>query len=166
MKRMAFNLAQLLVASLSLLSACSGEQPAVTSSSAAITPTPTMASPNQPSPPPPAAAAAAASAATRSGWWIRIDPTLTTAQAITFQIGTDKLHREEWRVWRVGEPAEFDVPANYLQVPRLYLRGNVTPIDKIASLCLMYKTRGVEHMEFNDDDSDTKRQTDVDFKCR
>ena len=164
MKRMAFNLAQLLVASLSLLSACSGEQPAVTSSSAAITPTPTMASPNQPSPPPPAAVAA--SAATRSGWWIRIDPTLTTAQAITFQIGTDKLHREEWRVWRAGEPAEFDVPANYLQAPRLYLRGNVAPIDKIASLCLMYKTRGVEHMEFNDDDSDTKRQTDVDFKCR
>jgi len=36
----------------------------------------------------------------------------------------------------------------------------------VASLCLMYKTRGVEHMEFNDDDSDTKRQTDVDFKCR
>ena len=91
---------------------------------------------------------------------------MTTAQAITFQIGTDKLNREEWRVWRSGEPAEFDVPANYLQAPRLYLRGNVTPINKFASLCLMYKTRGVEHMEFNDDDSDTKRQTDVDFKCR
>lgn len=82
------------------------------------------------------------------------------------QIGAGKLNREEWRVWRAGEPVEFDVPANYLQTPRLYLRASVTPIGKYADLCMMYKNRGVEHMGFNDDDSETKSQLQVDYKCR
>jgi len=106
------------------------------------------------------------SQAAKSGWWIRINPSATTAQAITFQIGTSKLQREEWRAWNAGEPAEFDVPERYLQAPRLYLRGNITPIGKLATLCMMYKDRGVEHMSFDDDDSETKGQTEIDIKCR
>lgn len=85
---------------------------------------------------------------------------------ITFQVGTSKFQREEWRVWNTGEPAEFDVPEKYLQAPRLYLRGNVSPIGKLATLCLMYKGRGVEHMSFDDDDSETKSQTQIDIRCR
>ena len=109
---------------------------------------------------------AVAGAVTKSGWWIRIHPSLTTAQSVTLQIGTSKLQREEWRVWRAGEPVEFDVPAKYQQLPKLYVRGNVTPIGKLADLCLMYKTRGVEHMGFDDDDSDTANQLKTDLKCR
>jgi hypothetical protein len=85
---------------------------------------------------------------------------------LTFQIGTSKYDREEWRVWRAGEPTEFDVPAKYAQVPRLHVRSNLSPIGKYASLCLMYKERGVEHMSFDDDDSETKSQLDTDIKCR
>jgi hypothetical protein len=114
----------------------------------------------------PSAQTGALSQAAKSGWWVRINPGATTAQIITFQIGASKLQREEWRVWNAGEPAEFDVPERYLQAPRLYLRGNVTPIGKLATLCLMYKDRGVEHMSFDDDDSETKSQTEIDIKCR
>jgi hypothetical protein len=164
MKRLALNLLLLLAAVVFLLSACSRRQsPTGTSASnpGAVSPTASPAATNPaPSQPP------ASSPATKSGWWIRINPNLTTAEVITFQIGTNKLQREEWRVWRAGEPTEFDAPANYLQVPRLYLRGNVTPIGKIADLCMMYKDRGVEHMNFNDDESETKSQTQVDLKCR
>lgn len=106
------------------------------------------------------------SQATKSGWWIRINPGATTAQAITFQIGTSKLQREEWRAWNAGEAVEFDVPEKYSQVPRLYVRGNVTPIGKTATLCMMYKDRGVEHMSFDDDESETKSQAEIDYKCR
>ena len=106
------------------------------------------------------------SAVTKSGWWIRINPSGTTAQLVTFQIGTSKYNREEWRVWSPGEPTEFDVPEKYVQAPRLYVRGSVSPIGRLADVCMMYKSRGVEHMGFNDDESETKRQTDVDFKCR
>jgi hypothetical protein len=106
------------------------------------------------------------STAAKSGWWIRINPGATTAQAITFQIGTSKLQREEWRAWNAGQAVEFDVPEKYSQVPRLYVRGNVTPIGKVATLCMMYKDRGVEHMSFDDDDAETKGQTEIDYKCR
>ncbi len=172
MKRIPLNLLLLAAACCCLLSACYSrrEQPANTGTVAAPTVAPTAANgaPNQPAAQPSAAPATAATASgvTKSGWWIRINSNLTTAQAITFQVGTGKQQREEWRVWRAGEPAEFDVPANYAQAPRLYLRGSVTPIGKIADLCLMYKNRGVEHMDFNDDGSETKSQMQVDYKCR
>lgn len=169
-----------------LLSACySRREPAPnagTGTAPATSPTAANGAPDAASPQPPASAASSASpaagvaatggttatggAATKSGWWVRINTNLTTAQSITFQIGTGKLQREEWRVWKAGEPTEFDVPANYAQAPRLYLRGSVTPIGKFADLCMMYKDRGVEHMGFNDDESETKSQLQVDYKCR
>jgi hypothetical protein len=42
----------------------------------------------------------------------------------------------------------------------------VTPIGKLADLCVMYKNRGVEHMDFDDDEAETKSQLQTDFKCR
>jgi hypothetical protein len=132
---------------------------------ATSSPSATSQEPNQ-SPSQAPAQTLGSSQATKSGWWIRINPGATTAQAITFQIGTSKLQREEWRGWNPGQPVEFDVPEKYSQVPRLYVRGNVTPIGKIATLCMMYKDRGVEHMSFDDDDSETKSQAEIDFKCR
>ena len=183
MNRTVFNLLLLLAASLFLLSSCSrrgtpANTDTGTASTASATASPsatdtagtvsTTASPStagqpasQPSSQPPSS-----SAATKSGWWVRINPGATTAEVVTFQIGTSKIQREEWRVWRAGEPAEFDVPEKYIQVPRLYVRGNVSPIGKLATLCMMYKTRGVEHMSFDDDDAETKSQAEIDIKCR
>jgi hypothetical protein len=173
MKRVLINCLLLLVVCAVLLSSCtsrrrgtanttSGATTVTPGASATVSPLP-VASPasSQPSVQP-----STATAATKSGWWIRINNNATTAQAITFQIGTSKFEREEWRVWRAGEPTEFDVPDKYLQSPRLYVRGNVTPIGKFGVLCVMYKTRGVDHMSFDDDDSETKSQTEVDIKCR
>jgi hypothetical protein len=168
MKRMASDLLLLLAASAFLLSACyRRESPVSTNTGPSDVAVPTSSPAatgqpqNQPSPQP-----TTSPQATKSGWWIRINTSMTTAQAITLQIGTDKFHREEWRVWQAGEPAEFDVPEKYLQVPRLYVRGSVTPIGKFGALCMMYKNRGVEHLSFDDDDSETKSQTEIDVKCR
>lgn len=162
----------LFAASAFLFSACSRktgtantDPNAPGAATAASSPSATGQAPNQ-SPSQAASQAPVSSQAAKSGWWIRINPSATTAQAITFQIGTSKLQREEWRAWNAGQAVEFDVPEKYSQVPRLYVRGNVTPIGKIATLCMMYKDRGVEHMSFDDDDSETKSQTEIDFKCR
>ncbi len=167
-KRMTLNLLLLLAASVFLFPACSRKAGtantgtyAPNSTTPASSPSTTGQPQNQPSPQAPTSSQAA-----KIGWWIRINPGATTAQSITFQIGADKFHREEWRVWNAGEPVEFDAPDKYLQSPRLYLRGNVTPIGKLATLCLMYKDRGVEHMSFDDDDSETNSQTEIDIKCR
>jgi hypothetical protein len=175
MKRPTLNYILCLVIAAVMFSACSGrrQQPApiitnpaigVAGSNATTTPASSLAA--SPSPGQASTNPANSSAAAKSGWWIRVNPGGTTAQSVTFQIGTSKLNREEWRVWRAGEPTEFDVPERYAQAPRLYVRGSVTPIGKPADLCLMYKNRGVEHMGFDDDDSETKSQTNVDFKCR
>lgn len=167
-KRTASTLPLFLAASAFLFTACSKQSGTSTTdtgapgAATATSPSPaTNQSQNYPSPQTPSQ-----SQATKSGWWIRITPSATTAQAITFQIGTSKIQREEWRVWNAGEPAEFDVPGQYLQAPRLYVRGNVTPIGRFATLCVMYKDRGVEHMSFDDDDSETMGQTEIDLKCR
>lgn len=167
-KRMALYSLLLLTASVIWFPACSRKtgtattDPNAPEAGATISLPPATSQPQaQPSP-----QASAPSQATKTGWWVRVNPGATTAQMITFQIGTSKLQREEWRVWKAGEPAEFDVPERYSQAPRLYLRGSVTPIGKIATLCLMYKDHGVEHMNFDDDDSETKSQTEIDIKCR
>ena len=159
-KRMASTLPLLFAAGAFLFSACSKNSG--TTSTAPNAPGETTAT----SSPSATARAPISAQAARSGWWVRINPNATTAQVITFQIGESKFQREEWRVWNAGEPAEFDVPEKYLQAPRLYLRGNVTPIGKFATLCMMYKDRGVEHMSFDDDDSETMSQTEIDIKCR
>ncbi|MGH9769492.1 MAG: hypothetical protein ACREAB_18870 [Blastocatellia bacterium] len=167
-KRMALNPLLLLAASAIVFSACSRQTGTTSTDPGAPGAATTASSPSAAGQPPnqPSSQPSNTSQATKSGWWIRINPGATTAQAITFQIGTDKLQREEWRVWRAGEPVEFDAPEKYLQVPRLYVRGNLTPIGKLATLCVMYKDRGVEHMSFDDDDSETSSQTDIDVKCR
>jgi hypothetical protein len=167
-KRMTSAIAPILATVALLFSACSRNTGTANTgtndpgaSTATSSPSATSQSPNQ-SPP----QASGSSQATKSGWWIRINPSATTAQGITFQIGTSKLQREEWRSWSAGQPVEFDVPDKYSQVPRLYVRGNVAPIGKLATLCMMYKDRGVEHMSFDDDDSETKGQAEIDYKCR
>ncbi|MGE0128755.1 MAG: hypothetical protein AB7U82_11805 [Blastocatellales bacterium] len=171
-KRMALNLLLLLAASVFLFAACSRNTRTASTdpnapASATATSSPLAASQPQTQPQTQSAPQTPASSqATKTGWWVRINPGATTAQMITFQVGTSKFQREEWRVWNTGEPAEFDVPEKYLQAPRLYLRGNVSPIGKLATLCLMYKGRGVEHMSFDDDDSETKSQTQIDIRCR
>ena len=180
MKQRVFYFLLALAVSACLLAACNRRQPnADTAAGGAASPTampangaPSASSATQPAgqaatPAAPASLPAnARSTASKAGWWVRINTSLTTAPTITFQIGTSKLQREEWRVWRAGEPAEFDVPASYAQAAQLYLRGNVSPVGKLADLCLMHKNRGVEHMDFDDDSSETKRPTQVDYKCR
>lgn len=167
-KRMSSILPLLFAAIAIMFSACSRNSGTPTTDPNAPGAATTASSPSATSPTPDQSPTQApiSSQATKTGWWIRINPTATTAQSITFQIGTSKFQREEWRVWNSGQPAEFDVPEKYLQLPGLYVRGNVTPIGKFATLCVMYKDRGVEHMSFDDDDAETMRQTEIDIKCR
>ncbi|MGH9751191.1 MAG: hypothetical protein ACREA2_00260 [Blastocatellia bacterium] len=167
-KRMASTLPLLLAAGAFLFSACSRNSGTVDTGANAPGAATATASPSAPSQEPNQSLSQTpdSSQAAKSGWWIRINPSATTAQVITFQIGTSKLQREEWRVWNAGEPAEFALPEKYSQVPRLYVRGNVTPIGRFATLCVMYKGRGVEHMSFDDDDSETMSQAEIDIKCR
>src|SRR5262245_45768285 len=140
MKRTALNILLLLAAGVFLFSGCarrgtpantdtgtastatSTASPSATGTAGTAATTASLSTTGQPQSQP-SSQTASSSAATKNGWWIRISPSATTAEVITFQIGTSKYQREEWRVWRAGESVEFDVPEKYLQVPRLYVRG-------------------------------------------
>ena len=113
MMKLALNYLLCFVLASIVLSACSTHRGGPT------TPTPSpaggIASPSatplsssslgaEPSPGQTPSGTSSSSAVTKSGWWIRINPSGTTARSVTFQIGTSKYNREEWRVWRPDEP--------------------------------------------------------------
>lgn len=105
-------------------------------------------------------------AATKAGWWIRISTDKTEATSIEFEIGRRERDHDPWRTWKAGDPAEFDLPETYVQVPRLYVRATAIPGGKMASLCMMYKDHGVRRLEFDGSEAQIKEQSDTDMDCK
>ncbi|NBC41400.1 hypothetical protein [Corallococcus exiguus] len=106
-----------------------------------------------------------ATAAVKNGWWIKIKTEKTEASSISFQIGTSKKDRRDWRVWRSGDPVEFDVPDDFRTVSKLYIHATSNPNDKNSWFCMMYKGDGVKHLDFDDDEDQYKGQGDRDSEC-
>lgn len=103
--------------------------------------------------------------ATKSGWWIKVRTDRTEATSIDFQIGTQRENRETWCTWRSNDATEFDVPAKYQQVERIYISGTANPKGKHGWFCLMYKDHGVKHFDFDDRQDEDHSQTDSDGDC-
>ena len=102
---------------------------------------------------------------TKSGWWIRINTSKTEASQISFQIGTDGGNRKFWRNWNSGDASEFDVPVEDRNVSDLYINASASPEDKNAWFCMMYKTRGVKHFDFDDTEEHKENQNGHDEDC-
>jgi hypothetical protein len=110
-------------------------------------------------------ASSAHAQATKRGWWIRVNPSITGASTISFQVGTSKNGSRTWRTWRSGQRVEFDLPSDFRKVARLYLRATANPDDKKASFCVFYKNHGVEHFEFDRDEDHHMKQDDSEDEC-
>jgi hypothetical protein len=104
--------------------------------------------------------------AKKRGWWIRVSTSKTEASTISFQIGTSKKDSRNWRTWKSGQRAEFDVPADFRNVSRLYVRATSDPHDKRARFCVFYRDHGVEHFEFNGDEDHNMKPDDSDDDCK
>lgn len=103
---------------------------------------------------------------TKTGWWIRIDTQKTMASTISFQAGMTRADRRNWRIWTAGEPAEFDLPADLRNLPKLHLRGITDPKSKDAVFCVFYQNHGVEHFEFDGDKDDNMESKHSDNDCK
>jgi hypothetical protein len=103
---------------------------------------------------------------TKAGWWIRVNPDKTSATEFWIKIGTSKKDSKLWRTWKPGEPVEFDVPADLLNVAKLYLHGQTTPHEKHASLCVFYMAHGVEKVHFAGYVDRSMKQTDDQDDCK
>ena len=104
--------------------------------------------------------------AKKTGWWIRVNTAKTEAATISFQIGITKVDSRNWRRWKSGQRAEFDLPADFRKVAHLYIHATSSPHDKNASFCVFYKDHGVEHFEFDGDQDHNMKQDDSDDDCK
>jgi hypothetical protein len=109
---------------------------------------------------------AADAQAAKAGWWIRVDTKKTEATGIVLQLGTSKADRRDWRTWRGNDPAEFDLPAEFVQLPQIHLRVAALPDDEDVWFCLFYQGQGVRHFDFDTVEEVTLKQSDRDRECR
>jgi hypothetical protein len=103
---------------------------------------------------------------TKTGWWIRIDTQKTVASSISFQAGMTRADRHDWRTWTAGEPAEFDLPADLRNLPKLHLHGRTDPKSKDAVFCVFFQNHGVEHFKFDGDKDDNMESKHSDNDCK
>lgn len=108
----------------------------------------------------------AAADASKAGWWLRVDTKKTEATAIVLQVGANKTDLRAWRTWRAGEPAEFDLPAEWLQAAELVLRATADPDDEDVWFCVYFKGNGVRRFDFDTHEVATLKQAERDRECR
>lgn len=104
--------------------------------------------------------------ASRAGWWVRVDTKKTEASGIGFQLGAGKNERRDWRIWRTGEPPEFDLPGDLAQRPQIYLHATANPDDEDVWFCVFFKSAGVRRFDFDTTEGTLLKQTDRDGECR
>jgi hypothetical protein len=102
---------------------------------------------------------------TKTGWWIRVDTQKTVASSISLQAGMTRADRHDWRTWMVGEPAEFDLPADLRNLPKLHIRAKTDPGNKHAAFCVFYQNHGVSHFHFDGDKDDNMKSTHTEKDC-
>lgn len=102
----------------------------------------------------------------KAGWWVRVDTRKTEATGIGLRLGASKNEHREWRTWRTGEPAEFDLPGDFAQRPQLYLHATAIPDDEDVWFCVFFKTVGVRRFDFDTTEGTLLKQTDRDSECR
>ena len=109
--------------------------------------------------------AAGPASARSDGWWIRVSRDKQESPTISFFIGSNNHAAEYWTTWDSGDPAEFDVPAQYRNINPLYLKAQSSR-GRNSWFCLMYKGAGVKHFDFDDDEDHEEKQANRDDECR
>jgi hypothetical protein len=103
--------------------------------------------------------------AKKDGWWIKVTTEKPESQMMSFYVGATGHAYGFWNVWNPGSPAEFDISEEYRNSPTLFILAQTTSGQK-CRFCLMYKTKGVKHFEFDLEDGQETKQSDEDKECR
>lgn len=103
---------------------------------------------------------------TKAGWWIKVDQSKTTAESISFQVGTKDSDRRSWRDWKTGDAFDFDVPKEVQTSPELYLQATANPAGRDVRLCVYYQNIGVKELEFKGNENEQIKQTERETDCK
>ncbi len=82
-----------------------------------------------------------------------------------FYIGANSHSYGFWRVWNPGSPTEFDVPEELRNGATLYVLAQTTSGRK-CQFCIMFKSKGVKHFEFDLEEDHEAKQSDEDKECK
>ncbi len=103
--------------------------------------------------------------AKKDGWWIKINTQKPESKMIGFYVGATSHSYGFWKSWNPGDPAEFDVPEEFRSGTTFYALAQTTSGVK-CGFCLMYKTKGVKHFEFDLEEDHEAKQSDEDNNCK
>jgi hypothetical protein len=103
--------------------------------------------------------------AKKDGWWIKVNTQKPESQMMAFYVGANAHSYGFWNAWNPGAPAEFDVSEEYRNSPTLFILAQTTSGQK-CRFCLMYKSKGVKHFEFDLEEGQEAKQSDEDKECR
>jgi hypothetical protein len=104
-------------------------------------------------------------AAKKDGWWINASIQKQNPQMMVFYVGSGSGSYGFWKVWNPGDPVEFDIPDEYRNVPKLYIKAQTTSGLK-CRFCVMFKTKGTRHFEYDLEEDHEMKQSDEDKLCR
>jgi hypothetical protein len=113
---------------------------------------------------PSASSPRSAAVAEHDGWWIKVRTEKQESPTITLSIGSNNHTVEAWRTWSSGDPAEFDVPDKFKNINPLYIKAQSSG-GRNSWFCMMYKSGGVKHFDFDDDEDHEEKQSDRDGEC-
>jgi hypothetical protein len=99
----------------------------------------------------------------KDGWWIKA--TAQKPEMMVFYAGSNSGSFSFWRVWNPGDPVEFDVPIENRTGATIFIKAQTTS-GKKCQICLMYKSKGVKHFEFNLEEDHEAKQSDEDKLCK
>jgi hypothetical protein len=103
--------------------------------------------------------------AKKDGWWIKVSTQKPDSQMMAFYAGANGHSYGFWTVWNPGSPAEFDISEEYRNSPTLFILAQTTSGQK-CRFCLMYKSKGVRHFEFDLEQGQEVKQSDEDKQCK
>ena len=103
--------------------------------------------------------------AKKDGWWINAGIQKKNPQMLIFYVGSSSGSYGFWRVWNPGDPAEFDIPDEYRNVPMLFIKAQTTSGVQ-CRFCVMYKSKGVRQFEYDLEEDREMKQSDEDKRCK
>ncbi len=101
----------------------------------------------------------------KDGWWLKIHALKNESHDMVFYVGSGSGSYGFWRVWNPGDPAEFDIPEEYRNAPKIFIKAQTTS-GLQCQMCVMFKSKGVKHFAYDLEEDHEMKQSDEDKKCK
>lgn len=91
--------------------------------------------------------------AKKDGWFLRVDPNTTQADAIDLWVGKsgDSLSHHYWRQWTNADDTEIDLPYELNEYDSIWVKGKAIPHGKMVRMFISFRDEIPQEMTFKDE---------------